>query len=154
MNRFAIRSIPIEIEAPAEFVWEVLKETARYGEWNPFTPQVDTTFEIGAPARLRVRMWPGHFRITETVCAVEKPRLLAWSRPFGPRWLLLALREQHIDTLGENRCSYHNIDHLSGLLAPLVRLTHGAYMRRGFTDTGMGLKTFAETELAAATGKR
>ena len=154
MTRFAIRSIPVEIEAPAEFVWEVLVDTASYGEWNPFTPQVDTTFEVGAPARLRVRMWPGHFRITETVCAVEKPRLLAWSRPFGSRRLLFALREQHIEALGENRCSYHNIDHLSGLLAPLVRLTHGAYMRCGFTDTGMGLKTFAETKLAAATGKR
>lgn len=154
MSLFAIQSSPIEIEAPAEFVWEVLMDTAHYGEWNPFTPEADTTFEIGAPARLRVRMWPGHFRITETVSAVEKPRLLAWSRPFGFRWLLFALREQHIEALGENRCSYHNIDHLSGLLAPLVRLTHGAYMRRGFTDTGLALKAFAEVKLAAASRKR
>lgn len=148
MNLFAIRSEPIEIDAPAEFVWEVLMDTASYREWNPFTPEADTTFEIGAPARLRVRMWPGHFRITETVCAVDKPRLLAWSRPFGFRRLLFALREQHIEALGENRCSYHNIDDLSGLLAPLVRLTHGAYMRRGFTDTGLALKKHAENQYA------
>ena len=149
MSLFAIRTDPIEIEAPAEFVWEVLVDTASYRNWNPFTPEADTSFEIGSPANLLVRMWPGHFRITETVCAFERPRLLAWSRPFGWSWLLFALREQHIEALGEYRCSYHNIDHLSGLLAPLVRLTHGVYMRRGFTDAGRGLKTFAEAKFAA-----
>lgn len=154
MNLFAICSKPIEIEAPAELVWEVLMDTARYGEWNPFTPEVDTTFEISTPARLRVRMWPGHLRITEFVCAVEKPRLLAWNRAFGARWLLFSLREQHIVTLGENLCSYHNIDRLSGLLAPLVRLTLGAYVRRGFTDVGKGLKNYAENHVENSNSKR
>ena len=148
MSLFAIRTKPIEIAAPAELVWEVLIDTAAYSQWNSFTPEADSSFEIGTPARLLVRMWPGHFRITETVCAFEKPRLLAWSRPFGWSWLLFALREQHIEALGENHCSYHNIDHLSGLLAPLVRLTHGVYIRRGFTDAGLGLKTFAEAKFS------
>ena len=151
MSMFDIHTIPIEIDAPAEFVWEVLTDTARYGEWNPFTPKANSDFKIGSPAQLLARMWPGHFRITETVCAFEQPRLLAWSRSFGPRWLLFAVREQRIEVLRDSRSSYHNVDRLSGLLAPLVWLTLGGYMRRGFTDAGLGLKPYAEAKIAART---
>lgn len=149
MSLFNVQTNPIEIDAPPEFVWDILTDTSCYAEWNPFTPEASSDFEIGSPAYLLVRMWPGHFRITETVCAFEKPRLLAWSRKFGVRLLLLAVREQHIEARGEDRCSYHNVDRLTGLLAPLVRLTHGGYMRRGFTDAGLGLKTCAEAKYAA-----
>ena len=55
-------------------------------------------------------MGPATFGITERVSAFEKPRLIAWQKEFGARWLLLAVREQHLEPAGQTSCSYHNTD--------------------------------------------
>ena len=144
MSTYEVRTDPIRINAPIDVVWEVLTDVENYGQWNPFTPQAHTDFTIGSPAHLRVRMGPTTMKITETVCAYEKPRLLAWSKAFGARRMLFAIREQHLEPLSEASCCYHNTDRLTGVLAPLVLLCFGGYMRRGFRDVGEGLKIYAE----------
>lgn len=150
MNGFEVETRRIRIEAPVDFVWDVLTDVERYGEWNPFTPQALTDFEIGSPAHLLVRMGKAKMRITETVCAFEPPRLIAWRKTFGARWLLLAVREQHLQPASETTCLYHNTDRLTGMLAPLVLLCFGGYMRRGFTDVGEGLRRYSESQYARA----
>ena len=85
------------------------------------------------------------FRITETVCGFEKPRLIAWQKKFGALWLLHAVREQHLRPVGESGCSYHNTDRLTGVLAPMVVVCFGGYMRRGFDAVAAGLKAYVET---------
>ena len=145
MSIFNICTDRITIQASAETVWNVLTDVDRYGEWNTFTSRASTDFQIGSPAHLLVRMGPGKFNITETVFQFDKPRLLGWNKVFVTRWLLFAMREQILEPVGETCCTYHNVDRLSGLLAPLVWLCFGGYMRRGFTDVGVGLKSFVET---------
>jgi len=144
MNGYEVRTDPIRINAPIDVVWAVLTDVENYGRWNPFTPQVGTDFAIGSPARLRVRLGPARLKITETVCAFERHRLIAWSKVFGARRLLAAVREQHLEPLGESGCSYCNTDRLTGLLAPIVSICFGGYMRRGFNDAEKGLKRYAE----------
>ena len=151
MRDYEIRTDPLRIDAPIDVVWTVLTAVDKYGEWNPFTPQARTDFTIGSPAHLRVRMGPTTFGITESVCAFDEPRLIAWKREFGARWLLLAVREQHLDPAGKTSCSYHNTDRLTGVLAAMVLVCFGAYMRRGFADVAEGLKAYAEG-LYAGTG--
>lgn len=145
MNSVTVRTNRIQINAPIDFVWEVLTDVEKYGEWNPFTSQARTDFKIGSPARLLVRMGPTKFRITETVCAFEKPRLIAWSRKFGTSWLLFVVREQHLEPVSDTSCTYHNVDLLNGVLSQFVSLFFGDYIRRGFSDVGVGLKLRAET---------
>ena len=144
MREYQTRTDPVQINAPVNLVWTALTEVDRYDEWNPFTPQVRTDFTIGSPASLLVRMGPSKFRIIETVCAFQEPRLIAWKKIFGARWLLLAVREQHLKHIAETSCSYHNTDRLTGLLAPMVLVCFGGYMRRGFGDVAEGLKAYAE----------
>ena len=148
MSKFEVQTDRIQINAPIDFVWDILTNVETYGEWNPFTPRARTDFRIGSPAHLLVRMGPGRMKVTETVCAVEKPRLIAWNKAFGSRHLLLAVREQHLEPVGEARCSYHNTDRLTGLLAPVILLCFGSYMHRGFSDAGKGLKHYSEAMYA------
>ena len=143
-----IRTDPVRIDAPADLVWTVLTEVESYGAWNPFTPQARTDFAIGPPAHLRVRMGPATFAITETVCAFDGPRLIAWQKTFGARWLLHAVREQHLDRADGSSCRYRNTDRLTGLLAPVVFVLFGGFMRQGFTDVARGLKPYAEARHA------
>ena len=144
MSKFEVRTDPIQINAPIDFVWGILTEVEKYGEWNPFTPQAQTDFKIGSPAHLRVRMGPTKMKITETVCAFEKPQLIAWTKTFGARWFLVAVRQQILEPVDDTRCTYHNTDQLTGLMAPVVLLLNGGYMRRGFNDVAKGLKCYAE----------
>ena len=150
MSGFEVRTPRTQITAPADHVWDILTDVERYGEWNPFTPQARTDFRIGTPAHLLVRMGSTRMRITEIVCAFEPTRLIAWKKAFGPSWLLLAVREQRLEPVNEGNCAYHNTDRLTGILAPIVFLCFGRYMRRGFNDVGKGLKRFAESTFARA----
>lgn len=148
MKRLEVKTRRIRIEAPAGLVWDVLTDVERYGDWNPFTPRARTDFKIGSPAHLLVSMGKAKMRITETVCAVESPGLIAWRKTFGVRWLLLAVREQHLEPVSETACLYHNTDRLTGMLAPLVFLCFGGYMRRGFAAVGEGLRRYSEAKYA------
>lgn len=44
----------VEIDAPAEVVWQVLTDGASYGEWNPFVTECSSTFEPGSPIDMKV----------------------------------------------------------------------------------------------------
>lgn len=145
INSLSVRTERIQISAPIDFVWDILTDVEKYGEWNPFTPRARTDFKIGSPAHLLVRMGPTKFRITERICAFEKPHLISWSREFGASWFLFAVREQHLEPISDTNCSYHNVDLLSGVFSPIVSLFFGSYMRRGFSDVGVALKLRAET---------
>src|SRR5947209_17435921 len=49
-------SAEIEIEAPAERVWQVLTDFAKFPEWNPFIRQMSG--EVRTGAQLEVRLEP------------------------------------------------------------------------------------------------
>ena len=144
MFRHLISSDPVEIEAPSERVWEILVDVDRYGDWNPFTTRVETTFEIGSPVDLYVTLGPFKLKQPERIEAVEPPHLLVWSTKVGHRVLVSARREQRLEALGETRCRYLTTDAFSGLLTPLVILLFGRLVRRGFNDMAWSLKKFAE----------
>ena len=135
---------PIDIEAPAERVWEILMDVEKYGDWNPFTPRVDTSFEIGSPVDLYVNMGPVKIKQPELIQAVDPPRLLAWGMTMGAHFLLFTRREQRLVTTGSASCRYETGDAFSGLLTPLIMLLCGRLIRRGFNDVARALKAHAE----------
>ena len=74
----------IVIPAPAATVWATLTDTARYGSWNPFIPEL--TGELRPGARIRVRISPPGGRamsFTPTVTAVDEGRRLEWLGHLG-----------------------------------------------------------------------
>ena len=144
MFRHLISSDPVEIEAPIERVWEILVDVDRYGDWNPFTTRVETTFEIGSPVDLYVALGPFKLKQPERIEAVEPPHLLVWSTKVGHRVLVSARRAQRLEALGETRCRYLTTDAFNGLLTPLVILLFGRLVRHGFNDMALSLKRFAE----------
>ena len=145
MFRHTVSSNAVEIDAPAERAWQILTDFERYGEWNPFTTRVGTSLEIGAPVDMHVRLGPLRVRQAARISAIEPPRLLAWGVTMGPRWLLLAHREQRVEELGDSRCRYVTSDAFAGLLVPLLVLLVGGFIRRGFDAMGAALKARAES---------
>lgn len=145
MYRYVVTSKRVTIGAPASFVWSVLTDFDSYSQWNPFTPEVQTTLQIGSPARLQVRMWPGTKQIIETLRAVEPPHLMSWQKAFPHKSVLFAVRDQIIESDSQLSCIYHNTDTLTGLIAPIIGPTFGRYMEKGFNEVGEALKVRAES---------
>lgn len=137
----------IEIDASPETIFDILTDLAKYPEWNPFTPQIESTLALGAPVDMRVRL-RGADRLSrqvEYVTANERPVKLCWGGNIPWRFLIRADRCQTLVPLEANRTRYVCTDEISGWLTPLVIRFFGPAMQRGFEDCARALKKRAES---------
>lgn len=135
-----IAAEPIDIDAPLARVWEILIDVNQYAHWNPFTPRVETTFEVGSPATLHVVMNPRQRRVQyEVITAFEAQRHFAWSSIL-PLGLLRANRWQTVEALDQARTRYHTYETFEGVLVPLVMALYRADVQRGFESVAQALK--------------
>jgi len=137
----------IEIDASPETIFEILTDLAKYPEWNPFTPRIDSTLEIGAPVKMLVRLGAGSRlrRQVEYVTKNERPKQLCWGADIPLRFLIRADRCQTLEPLEHGRTRYICTDTISGWLTPLVIRFFGPAMQRGFEDCARALKKRAES---------
>lgn len=142
-----VASDPIEIDAPASVVWEVLTDLPRYGEWNPFCVWAESTLEMGAPVHMRLVNYtvPGTLAPNcEFICGFEPERLLSWEMPDSEAWPYPARRDQIIEPLGEQRCRYVSTDAFTGPNGIHVMRFAGPWVTRAFNDSARALKARAE----------
>ena len=140
-------SVQVEIGAPASLVWEVLTDLPRYGEWNPFCFQCESTLEMGAPVVMKLNSYQGDGAVLdncEYVCAFEPERLLSWRFLHDDNWPYPARRDQIIESLGPERCAYHSTDAFLGPNGIHVMRFAGGWVKRAFDDTARALQARAE----------
>ena len=141
-----IYSRTVTINAPRQWVWDILLDLPLYSAWNPFTYRVDSSLQIGAPVDLYVRFARrGEVVQKEQVRIVQQPERLAWGMKLGADFLLCAQRDQVLVALDDKRCTYQTWDAFSGLLTPLVLGLFGADIESGFNAAADALKQRAET---------
>lgn len=134
-----------EIEAPAERVWQILTDFARYPEWNPFIRRID-----GEPSRraaLELLIQPDGARPRRF-----RPRIVTFRPPKELRWRARARLpglfqgEQRfvVEQLGPHRSRLFHEQRVRGLLVPLLRARLEEPVRRGFDAMNLALKQIAE----------
>lgn len=135
----------IEIDAPAERVWDVLADTRRYPEWNPFVTGIAGELREGAPIKFTVRA-PGRAPVTFSarVTRLVPGRELRWrGRWFAPG-LFDGDHALTVEALGEGRSRFRTREEVTGLLLPLL----GTAMRQtqaGFEELCRAVKARAES---------
>lgn len=136
----------IDIEAPRARVWSILVDLARYPEWNPFTPRVEASLQIGDPVILHVQMKPGEptLRQPEVMTSYVEGEELGWGTTMMHRVVLHANRTQRLVDLGRDRTRYESIDRFEGAMVPLVMALYRQHVQRGFDETARALKSRAE----------
>ena len=145
-----VRSVTVDIQASREQVWQILTDTARYAEWNPFTPQIDGRLLLGETLGLHVRMPKRGDRVQYEQLEImqhaeAESSNLAWGMRVLSPLLLRALREQIIISTGPHSCQYYSSDSFSGLLSPLVYRLFQQDIQQGFDAVAHALKSRAES---------
>ena len=127
-------------------MWDILSDFEKYPEWNPFTYKVEGILQIGQKVDLYVQMKAGDQRVqSEEVCAVKKPKHMAWKMQMGSSLILAARRDQFIEVIDDKSCSYETIDAFQGLLTPVVMGLFKKHIENGFNKLAEALKKRAES---------
>ena len=148
-----VRSITVDIDAPASVVWQVLTDLPNYNDWNPHCVRIESTLRPGDPVRMKLVNYanPGTLiPIVEYLCAFEPERLLSWEAPWLAEWPYPARRDQVIEPLGEDRCRYYSTDAFLGETGIHVMRFAGDWVKRAFDDAARALKVRAEAIHAAS----
>lgn len=136
----------IEINAPAQKVWEILMDFEKYPEWNPFIKSIEGRAVPGA--RLKVRIQPlGKKRTT------FKPKVLMCEPLMEFRWLgwlvLPGIFDgEHIfklESLDDNRVRFIQREEFRGFLAAMIIKSIGDVTEAAFEAMNAALKQRAET---------
>ena len=144
----------VEIEAPAETVWQAIVDLDRYGEWNPFVVAAESTLEVGTPIRMRVRLFERFTQPqTETVQAFEPLRRLCYGLAAQFLGAISSERCHELEPIGDRRCRYTSRFELSGWLSGLVKGLMGSRLQRGFASNTAALKRRGEELARAAEGQ-
>lgn len=151
-DKIVVSSETVTIAAPAELVWEVLTDFARYGEWNEFCPSIDAELKIGSPVKMQVDLGMGLQEQVEYITCIEPPRMITWSMENNPGDPVHADRSQVVTPIDASSCTYVTYDEFSGeAVEPMVEAM-GQAVEDGFNVCAQGVKAQAERLYAARSG--
>ncbi|WEJ69991.1 SRPBCC domain-containing protein [Pseudomonas sp. PSE14] len=142
-----VRSLSVEIAAPAELVWSILVDLPSYPQWNPYTVKVESSLRLGEPVNLFLPdpTRPGELlHVVEYLADFEPHRLLAWEMIASADNPDAARREQIIESTGPNSCRYQTTDQFLGPTADQVMANHGPWVKQGFDAVALAVKARAE----------
>jgi hypothetical protein len=111
----------IEIEAPAETVWQVIYDTARYREWNTFIRGIEGELVEGGRIRVTVQA-PGRMPITfkARLHRLDPGREMRWRGQWYVPGLFDGDHALTVEPLGPDRSRFRTHEAVTGLLLPLL----------------------------------
>ncbi len=142
----------IDIEAPAERVWDALTSFSDYPTWNPFMPHLAGTPLPGE--RLDVTLEPpggNPMRFQATVLAAERNSELRWIGRFVVPGLFDGEHKFEIHPLGAGRVRFVQQERFTGLLVPFFASNLDAHTLPGFMAMNAALKARVEATVAGQT---
>jgi hypothetical protein len=140
----------IGIMAPAERVWNVLIDTDRWAEWNPFARM---TGRVAAGERIAVTLTPpgkSAMTLKPTIVQLEPGREFRWLGHLGMRGIFDGEHGFRITPEDTGRCRFEHFETFTGILSTPVMWMVGKATREGFEAMNRALKQRAEAGLSAA----
>ncbi|KTG26659.1 SRPBCC domain-containing protein [Haloferax profundi] len=140
----------IDIDAPAETIWQVLADFEQYPEWNEYT---HIEGEAVAGKTLAVAPGPQAARMPTFKPTVlrDEDRELRWRGHLFVRGLFDGEHRFVVEDLGHGRSRLTQAETFTGTLVwPIIRLV-GDDTERNFHAVNQALKTRAESMSAART---
>jgi hypothetical protein len=135
----------VSIAAPAQRVWSVLLDFARYPEWNPFIRSIEGTPSEGSALKVRIQS-PGGKAMTfaPVVLLNAAGRELRWKGKLVLRGLFDGEHYFRLAPGGAGSTAFTHGERFTGLLVPLLRSALDRDTRPGFEAMNRALKQRAE----------
>ncbi|AFU04357.1 SRPBCC domain-containing protein [Nocardia brasiliensis] len=134
----------VDIDAPAERVWQVITDFPHYGEWNPFVSECRSSLVPGEPIDMVVHLGGRPRRQREWIRSHTPGHELSYSMKPTPFGALHSLRSHTLTPLGDHRTRYESHFELNGWLHPLVVALLGKHLKAGFAGMTAGIQQRAE----------
>ena len=134
----------VEIDAPAERVWQIVSDFGRYADWNPFIVRAMGEPRVGERLAISIAapgMKPVSFR--PRVLDIEPERLIRWKGELKLPGLFDRRHALIVDPLGDGRSRFTTHEDVSGILLPFAGKVMTA-SQRGFELMARALKERAE----------
>jgi hypothetical protein len=132
------------VRAPAEAIWALIADIARWGAWNPLYPRASGTLRIGTRLELDLVL-PG--RASRAI----RPVIVDWVPNEQMIWrlsmfggLLRSTRYLEIEALTETGCIFSNGEMFEGPLGAFLPRQMRRDIRAGFAAMGEAVKARAE----------
>lgn len=140
----------IDIDAPAQVVWEVLTDLDAFPTWNPFITSAAGPVRVGGRLTLRMQPVGGTAVILRpSVVEVVEGRRLRWQGRVVVRGLFDADHLFVVEPLGSERSRLVQQERFGGLLVPFFRRSLGRRTLPAFHAMNEAVQ--ARAERAAAT---
>ncbi|MCB1936846.1 MAG: SRPBCC domain-containing protein [Nitrosomonas sp.] len=143
----------IEIDAPAETVWEVLTGFSDYGEWNPFIIKASGEFKAGTVMDVAIAVpviRSMDFKL-KTV-SIDEGKAFVWLGTTIKPKILDGLHTFNVESLEDGRTRFSQEEKLSGLLLYFAVPFIKSQMQNNFNAMNAALKTYAEQMSLQAKG--
>ena len=134
----------VEINAPADTVWEVLTDLPRYREWNPFVVECESSLKPGEPINMKVKLGDKLQAANEVMLEFQPKNRFAYRMKPFPLGGLSSFRSHDLQSAGPNRTRYVSHFELRGWMMPLVRGLMGKHLQNGFAGMTEGVRERAE----------
>ena len=134
----------VDIDAPAERVWQVVSDFGRYPDWNPFIVRAAGELRVGERLDITIAapgMKPVSFR--PRVLDVEPGRLVRWKGEFKLAGLFDGRHALIVDPLDGGRSRFTTHEDVTGILLPFVDKVMTA-SQQGFELMARAVKERAE----------
>jgi hypothetical protein len=136
-------SAEIDIQAPPQFVWEVVTTFENWPNWNPEVKSMSFAGPLAPGSEFRWKAGPG--TIVSTLDRIEPPRYIAWR---GRTLTIDAYHEWWLEPR-DGGTHVRTDESYSGLLARLLRGTLQKTLDKSLEDGLQRLKWEAERQMAS-----
>ncbi len=135
----------LEIDAPAEIVWEVISDLPRYPQWNPFCLECRSTLVPGDPIDMKVKLMAKPQAQREWMIGCEPGRGFSYRMQPVPMGALSSFRSHEIEATGAATARYRSYFHLKGWMKFVVLGLFRSKLEDGFAGMSAAIKARAES---------
>src|SRR5580700_4656012 len=140
----ALRS-DITIEAPAGTVWDILTDTRRYPEWNPFITSIEWELAVGNKLKIRIEPPDGRPMTFRPKCLERTERKrLRWLGSLIIKGLFDGEHIFELEALADGKTHFIQREQFFGWYVPILWWKFAPLTLRGFEAMNLKLKARAE----------
>ena len=141
----------VDIQSPAATVCQMVTDTDRYADWNPFMPRLSGRLAPGERLTLSVRPGTRTMTFRPTVLAFEDGALIRWRGRLGMPGLFDGEHELRLEPSPDGGTRFVQRETFTGLLVPMMpRVLDDT--ATGFAAMNTALRDRAVARTASADG--